>query len=328
MSSQQTLPYHLRPNKAVDRNLFVELLLMINLYNKISDYSYIGFGGPFLEDFKIIHASLGLTEMVSIENNEDVYNRQKFNSPLNCIEYKKEQCSDFIDNFSNEGNVIIWLDYATPRLLDQLNELRRLIVKVSKYDIVKITVNVNPQALGEPDPDEPNNTDIPAPEILHRYRLKKLMEAIPDYFPEGTTFDMMRRLHYPKIICKAFEIAAKKAMEGIPELYYQPLTIFTYADSGNPMLTITGIMLEEKEEADFFEKTGIDDWIFAKAKWSDPLLIDVPELSVKERIQLDAMLPHHTRGDIYSSLNFIKKDKIDNYICYYRHYPLFGKIVL
>ena len=44
-------PYHQRPNKTVDRYLFVELLSKINRYRHIGDYSYIGLGGPSLEDF-------------------------------------------------------------------------------------------------------------------------------------------------------------------------------------------------------------------------------------------------------------------------------------
>lgn len=49
-----TVPaYHLRPNKAVDRNLLMDAIGM--LAGMDSDgprgYTYHGFGGPYLEDF-------------------------------------------------------------------------------------------------------------------------------------------------------------------------------------------------------------------------------------------------------------------------------------
>ncbi|WP_407928292.1 O-methyltransferase, partial [Collimonas silvisoli] len=50
------VPYHLRQNKAVDRQLFVDLLTKLNRYKAIGDYSYVSFGGPYLEDFKLVHS--------------------------------------------------------------------------------------------------------------------------------------------------------------------------------------------------------------------------------------------------------------------------------
>ena len=62
-----TVPYHLRQNKAIDRSLFIDLLARLNRCRDISDYTYIGFGGPFLEDFKSVHSFTGISKMISIE---------------------------------------------------------------------------------------------------------------------------------------------------------------------------------------------------------------------------------------------------------------------
>ena len=50
------IPYHLRPGKAVDRKLFIESLQLMSRRLQVENYTYIGFGGPFLEDFKQIHS--------------------------------------------------------------------------------------------------------------------------------------------------------------------------------------------------------------------------------------------------------------------------------
>lgn len=77
--SSGSIPYHLRQNKTIDRYAFIELLSKLDKYCDIDKYSYVGFGGHSLEDFKCIHSRFGITNMTSIENNQEVYNRQKFN---------------------------------------------------------------------------------------------------------------------------------------------------------------------------------------------------------------------------------------------------------
>ena len=81
--------YHLRENKAIERGLFIELLTRVGRVANISDYTYIGFGGPFLEDFKALHASLRIAKMISIEMDENVCKRQAFNRPADFIEIEK-----------------------------------------------------------------------------------------------------------------------------------------------------------------------------------------------------------------------------------------------
>jgi hypothetical protein len=61
MSTGGSIPYHLRQNKAIDRNLFTDLLSRIGRYKNISDYTYYGFGGPYMEDFKVLSRSVWLT---------------------------------------------------------------------------------------------------------------------------------------------------------------------------------------------------------------------------------------------------------------------------
>ena len=64
--SAGTLPYHLRQNKAVDRAVFIDMLMRIHTYISVRDHAYVSLGGPFLEDFRIIHAALGIRRMISL----------------------------------------------------------------------------------------------------------------------------------------------------------------------------------------------------------------------------------------------------------------------
>ena len=53
MSAGSSLPYRLRPNKAVDRELFLSLLMRLAPALSLEKYHYVGLGGPFLEDFRL-----------------------------------------------------------------------------------------------------------------------------------------------------------------------------------------------------------------------------------------------------------------------------------
>src|SRR5688572_9623398 len=107
MSTGGFVPYHMRPNKAVDRQLFVELLAKVNRFRPIRSYTYIGFGGSFLEDFKLIHTSFGSRKMISIEEDLNVLNRQKFNVPLRCITRRHQTSGDFVASYSVKGSAVI-----------------------------------------------------------------------------------------------------------------------------------------------------------------------------------------------------------------------------
>ena len=67
MSKASSVAYRLRPNKAVDRELFVSLLGRLAAALKIENQRYVGLGGAFLEEFRLLHARTGIVDMVCVE---------------------------------------------------------------------------------------------------------------------------------------------------------------------------------------------------------------------------------------------------------------------
>jgi hypothetical protein len=152
--SAENIPYHLRTNKAVERQIFFELLAKLKLETPIRDYQYVSLGGPMLEDHNIMHSQLGLEDLVSIEKNSSTYSRQLFNLPFNCITCLNQTISEYIDSFESEKNNIIWLDYTAPSWGDQLNEIYSIATKLKPFDILKVTFNASPRVLKSPKNDE------------------------------------------------------------------------------------------------------------------------------------------------------------------------------
>lgn len=150
--SGQDVPYQLRPNKFVERQLFLDILDFARVWNGPSHYVYASMGGKFLEDFKLINNRFAIDRMISIEGDRLTWERQQFNKPLGFVECRHQMSNEFVDEFTTlvSANVgcrfIVWLDFASAgeRGL-QLAEYEDLVSKLSVGDVVKITLNANPE---------------------------------------------------------------------------------------------------------------------------------------------------------------------------------------
>lgn len=325
--SGASIPYHLRPNKAIDRYAFLELLSKIDRYCGISKYKYIGFGGHSLEDFKYIHSRFGISNMFSIEEDPEVYKRQTFNQPHNCIDCLQKSSGEFINEFQRTEETIIWLDYVSPsKLLKQIEEFQVTLSKLDALDIIKITVNAHPASY------------VPChgmkPAEMQDARINHLKKVLGDIFPSAdVTGNMMTEKKFPEALCLVLKYAANKTMSEQTDIYFQPLTAFSYAD-GQQMLTVTGIILEKDKNEKFIEKTNLDKWELSNIDWKPPRRINVPDLTIKERLHIDSRLPNSEAKTIQDELGFLFDSKksvslemLETYVLFYRQSPYFSRIV-
>lgn len=345
MSLGRSIPYHLRQNKAVDRYVFLDLLNKIAKFSDIESYAYIGFGGHSLEDFKHVHSQFGIEKMISIEQDKEVHSRQLFNRPHNCIDCQRINSSDFIKSFSEIkaraeiDKVIIWLDYVQPGMLkEQIDEFRSLVDDLEVLDIIKVTLNAEPSSyapeskMSEDIRDAVNRGDIDA---KNNERIRLLKELLSESFPMMTiNKEMMSYKSFPTALCKVLEMASDLATSDRSDVYLQPLTSFSYAD-GQQMLTITGILLQKGMMDEFSVKTGIQNWALCNLEWERPICINIPDFTVRERLQIDAMLPIAEAEDIQRSLGFsFGRNEVDslkmlkNYVLFYRQSPYFSKVFI
>lgn len=326
MSAGGSIPYHLRQNKAIERNLFIDLLSRIGRYFNISDFQYIGFGGPFLEDFKHLHSSLRISNMISLEMNGNVFSRQQFNKPASCITLRKESSTDFLNSydFDDADNLIVWFDYATTDIGEQLTELQQLVEKLSHGDIFKVTVNASPTYLGHAD----------AGREMLALRAETARTRLGDYAPAHITPDEVNTRNYPTLLLKALINAAKHGLAGDSSLVLEPLASFAYTD-GQQMLTFCGVLLNADERNLFFEQTRLRSWPFYSDCTNEPKSISVPVLSLKERVHVESMLPGANADEIIAELAYyVGKDlktaqaEMSNFISFYRMFPWYSRVVI
>ena len=216
--------YHLRPNKYIDRQMFVNMLIDLNKFLLIPNYTYIGFGSFMFDDFKLIHQKLSIQKMFSIEQDTDIYRRAENNKPYRCIQTINKTSTDFITSFfPRDEKVIIWLDYTDPKeIATQFSDIVSLLPNLNVHDIVRITLNANPKALGEGY----------KPEEAHSERLNELKRRIPNFVPVTTKDDEMVEDKYPITLLKALERAALMCLPGTgySKEYLYPIYSTVYKD--------------------------------------------------------------------------------------------------
>lgn len=329
--STPSISYPLRPGKFIDRALFIELLQFVDRWQSIRDGVYIGFGGPCLEDHRVIHSSLGLTKLLSIERDEDVFFQQQFNRPLKRIVCVHREASDFVAEFelemarakfSDASKRIIWFDYEKPEeVMSQLQSLQALVDLANDGDIIRVTLNAHAASLGGA---RENETE----QQLQERRFARMRARFGDFLSETATKVDTQTARYPSITLNAIKIAVLRATSKSGRMFL-PLLLVQYSD-GQPMVTVTGIVLPDADEKKFLSKTGISKWQFYARDWKNvEQLQKAPALTLHERMQMDRSIASNTRA-LPAKIKYLaklhngaSKEILNRYRRYQRFFPQF-----
>lgn len=310
--------YHLRTNKAVERLLFIELLRRLDreLPKHVEDYTYVGLGGPYLEDFNTIYAAFGNQRMISLELKEHVLSRQKLNQPYSRLKLTLSSTREFVDEFQSQRDpLIVWFDYEQADWKNQLIECCDLLPKLPSMSIFKVTL--------------PGSTKWLGSDLDNVARAEKLSEIFADYGPFTAT-----DISPTNIYNILYGICRRAIAEGAPDTRQRSvrsLASYSYND-GTPILTVTMII----GPIDTIEAViqSLSTWVFADVNWQGPKEIAVPPLSLREKLAVDCLLPASGRTVINKlKLRFSEDYResiaaMDNYVRLYRHVPHFVRITL
>ncbi len=326
--------YNVRPNKYVERQLFIELISKVSSGKAPNSYVYTSMGGPQLEDHKLIHHQLGLKNLISLEQDPYVYARQKFNLRPVYVECRNMSTQEFVTDFDvftqkySDKQWIIWFDYASPDRKAQILEFQSLLTKLQIGDICKITLNANPGTLGERRAGE-------SPEIAQARQLTKLQETLGDYLPSSLSPKQMVAREFAKVLCAAVRKAALNAMAEHTGVSIMPLATFLYQDGQHPMLTITVCLVPYNQTTAWKQDLEKLEWDYVPSNWDSITRINVPLLTPLERLHLEARLPTDDNEQVHKEMSFqFDSDEsaslaiLEEYARHYRRYPSYFQVVL
>jgi len=272
--------YHLRTNKGVERLLFLELLRRLDgkLPKPIEAYRYVGLGGPYLEEFGMIHRAFGNRNMVSLEKHASVQSRQMINRPFARIKPTLDTTEEFVAGYETESvPLIVWFDYEWQDWRQQLTESCALLKKLPPMSIFKITLTGKTEWLGGEGTADPLVA-----------KAEKLSEIFENYGPFGAGDIWEER------ICRTlYRICRRAIAEAVPDTYaksVRTLAAYEYSD-GTPVLTVTMIVGPLTAIRELLQKRELKDWPFAVRNWRGLKKIDVPPLGLRERLAVDRLLP-------------------------------------
>lgn len=352
-------PYHLRLNKAVDRFLLIDLLRCFTKAELLR-YKYVGLGGPFLEDFKLLDQFFPSLRKISFELDEQTYKRQRFNQPTRLV---RLAYGDMIERLEvredQDSPLIVWFD-STQATEDVFDGFVRLLDIVPNGSVVRVTMrlgrkNVNPNKklimlltnalqtrmgrlkLSPQDLEELNQdlANIVKEKVIQTTAQQGDLDSISRYLPS----DADKMVEKPNGIVKVlFRAIHRAAVETFPPNCGRVFRLAnaSYYSDGTKMLSVTGIVLSEAEEDAFMKR--FKGTAFFTAKWNqDPMQIDMPILTPKERMHLGKIMPviKSPGKRLSKRLGFsIDPDRktaeaeMEMYNQFYRYYPMFARVAL
>lgn len=323
-------PYHLRPNKAVDRALLLEVIGRLQSWCLPKSLTYYGLGGPFLDDVRLISQRFPTMKFVSIECNGDTHRRQRFHRSTKNVRLVNESVESYLKHkFRSGARCVFWLDYTKFRPA-QIEEFKAVLGLVGTPSIVKVTVRAQF--------DDPVDTEAgclrPAEAAeIHQAWMEDLQQRFNDYLPRELKRADLRRPETATLVQEMLQIAAQSVLPTGGGVVFQLVHSCTYADGPTQMLSVTGVVCDITDRDEIAR--GFRDWAHANTDWGAPHPIDVPDLSVKERLYLEKHLPAKVTAvrALQRALGYkIDKTadssmrKLQQYQEFHAYYPLFSKV--
>jgi hypothetical protein len=329
LSSERTVPFQLRPNKHIDRRLFLEALKKLAHLRSLQEYGYVTLGGAFLEDCRAVYMELGIDRLLSTERDADEFNRQAFNKPLPFIQCCDVAMStliaDFEDNLALIGspeNIICWLDYQDRDRASQLSDVGKMITKLGAFDVLRVTMNAALGKVAEAERAEPiqgvgrlSQEDA----LLERSRIE-----LGSFFPEGASRKDFVSEHFPGVLSRAIYSAVRSGLQA--GLVAAPITNLVYRD-GQQMLTVTVAIWPVGREAELIERAELPSWPFYSQSPTEIHRIEVPTLSTRERTEIDRVLEVSSLAGIGADvLKVFEPGDLEQYSRFRRYYPAYARI--
>lgn len=279
--------------------MIVDACTRLGPFGAPTDYEYVGFGALEFVDFHLMRRSVGIVRMTSIEHDFHGRDRYEFNRPYAEVQVLIGSSADQIRNVDWGGLRIVWLDYECSLTDSVLGDVAQLSQRLQPGSVLLVSVNAEPAR--------------PASS-----RRSTLAENITEErVPVGTTDASLARWGWARtqqrVIADALgaDFAVRRDGARLHQLFD-----FQYAD-GARMQTFGGVVLIPALERTL-ESCRFGDLEYVREAGTEPVTIDVPDLTAKEQRHLERQLPS-VDGD--ATLPGLSMAHVEQFSKFYRWYP-------
>ena len=277
----------------------------------VDTYQYVGFGSTYFSDFSLIHRSLGISHLVSIERETAMRERFKFNRPYRSIDLRFGESTDLLPELDWSPHTIMWLDYDGKLTADVLADVATFCRSCTSGSIICVSVNSQPDIV----PPEKKPEEFRLKLLKRRLGKHKVPADLDPKKLAGWDIALLSR----RIIDQQIRSTLLDRNGGLPtnaRLRYKQLFNFHYRD-GARMMTTGGLVYQVGQES-IVNSCGFDQLDFVR-QGEDPYEIVVPNLTFKEMRHIDAQLPAQHMPVTAP----VGDDDITAYAAIYRYFPTF-----
>jgi len=316
MGSTDLVNFSVRQNKAIERQIVFDGLAKLLRLMGHNDTVYLGFGSVWFVDFVMAHRQLGIERMYSIEADEVVFERAKFNRPYRTIEIVPGLSIDAIpDLLEAQPELqstpwVLWLDYDQPLGEDSVGELSRLARTAPTGSILLTTFNSATRHYGKA-----------------KQRYERMCQLFGDATPRNP-FVEPEDLSDPKLQMSFMAEATLNMMLSSSAAAGRddwPIPAYSIAyQDGSPMVTVGIALCPDESKVSVEALLRSEDWNGIVEK---PII--TPPLTQKEVSALEACLPSNAGLDrsMVKELGFdLLEEQIEAFVTHYLNYPSFAQI--
>lgn len=303
--------YSLRPSKYAERRMLRDIFRRTTPFGQTEGAQYVGMGSLWFADFVLFHRSLGIRNLVSIEEAQGAALRFADNKPFE-IDLKMMSVSRALPDLDWSFRQFVWLDYDKPLANYMLRDLGTVVSNSPSGSLLAITTNV--QSASELSADIDDGLDV-----IERFQERFADFGVPDELAEddllGHRFASLTEVLIRNALSNS--VRAKRSEDGKSFNLY-PVCQFRYSDNADMSTTVAVVVHEDDEllmgrcalhELDFIEQLG------------QQVDIEVPVLTARECARLDEQMPIADGAAL--DVGSMPPSEAQTYMRFYRHLPAF-----
>ncbi|RYG87551.1 MAG: hypothetical protein EON59_07100, partial [Alphaproteobacteria bacterium] len=278
---------------AIDVTVFIDLLHRVSRVCSIADHAYGAMSGFALDDQRRLYRSFGLTKLLAFGANTLLNQRQMFNKPITEARRVEAGFKDVVDRwqqlFEDEGiegaeKFILWL--RRDAFVDPASgprQFEELAGSIGVDGILRITLEVDYDAWAGPEYDRGIRLTLADRQENARSRVEA---ELSDFLVPADYAGPIDQNALCRVISKAYGNAASEQVAEGADRLFEPLSVVRYG-SAPVELTLTGMVIPTKKQKKTRGAIRDGNWPFASADWADVKTLLVPDLTVRERIELE-----------------------------------------